>query len=232
MKATLIYPRLLRRIQALLINGVVVPVAVIGTLVTASNFGVQGVYSAILAGLVIFIFEPLFVSTTGGTIGHHLIGIQVKSKKTKKNLNIASALVRFIAKIMLGLVSLITVFTTKQHQAIHDVLVGSIVIFKNIESTPNHEILYEREAEESGYSYPSKPRRVIMILLYNIVLSIALGTILILTISEPCISNNLCSNLDEVFAFGWQTLWFACFIASVVLCWKGRLFGCRRLLIK
>ena len=214
-----------------MIDGVIVPVAAIATLVTASHFGIQGIYSAFLAGLVVFILEPLLVSITGGTPGHHLIGIQVKSKKTGKNINIFSAIIRFVTKIILGLFSLIAVFITKQHQAIHDAIAGSIVVIKNPNSKSNHEVLKEREVELPGYSYPSNARRFVMIVVYNIVFFITLGIALSLIVPDQCLTYSQCSTLENTLLISLQLLWVVSVISSIVLCWKGLLPGCRRQLI-
>ena len=49
------YPRVSRRVQALLIDGLVASIAAIGTLVVMSQLGGQGVYSAVAVVVVIFI---------------------------------------------------------------------------------------------------------------------------------------------------------------------------------
>jgi len=168
------------------------------------------------------------VSTTGGTLGHHVLGIRVANKNTAKNINIIAAIVRFVVKIVLGLFSIISIFITRQHQAIHDSLVGSIVILKNPQAMKPYEALEEREVEEHGYSYPSKVRRVIMIILYNLTLLIVLGVVSTLSLSGSCVMYNQCSGSENVIAYSLSILWIIGFVASIILCWKGFLLGCRR----
>ncbi len=222
------YARLLRRIQSLLIDGIIIPVIFFGVIFIASLFELQGVYTASLAGLAIFIFEPFLVSTTGGTVGQHIVGIQVKNKKTGKNINIISAIIRFVVKIILGVISLITILTTRYHQGIHDALVGSIVTLKNPESQPSNELLKEREFELPSYIYPSKTRKIIMLIVYNVLIFIAITVAFGLLLSDECLTSGRCTGKDNIIALVLQSLWLICIPFSIIMCWKGRMFGCRR----
>jgi len=53
MKQIIGYPRVSKRIQALLIDSIIVAVGAIGTLIVVSKLGAPGAYSAIMAGLVV-----------------------------------------------------------------------------------------------------------------------------------------------------------------------------------
>lgn len=222
------YPRLLRRIQALMIDGLIVSILAIGALVLAPRVGLQGIHAAISATLVVFMLEPFLVSVTGGTLGHHLLGIRVTSKRSGKNINIFAAVVRFLAKIVLGWLSLVSIFVTKQHQAIHDSLVGSIVVLKHPEQMPAHEVLGERQVQQQEYIYPSKLRRIVMIVIYNILSYLIIGIVSVFFVSEPCLLSGKCSDFDNALFAGMSALWTVAFGISIVLCWKGYLFGCRR----
>ncbi|MCK5335432.1 MAG: RDD family protein [Gammaproteobacteria bacterium] len=225
------YPRVSRRVQALLIDGLVASIAAIGTLVVMSQLGGQGVYSAVAVVVVIFIVDPLSVSVTGGTPGHHLLGLRVISKSKAKNINIFYAVVRYVVKVLLGWFSIISIFTTKQHQAIHDALVGSIVILKNPESMASYDVLNERVLEEQGYLYPTKLRRVLMIIVYNTMSIIALGVALIFLLSENCMLYSQCSWAERALASGLPLLWMVSVPLSIIYSWKGALIGCRRRLL-
>jgi len=82
----------------------------------------------------VFIFllhDPITTSFLGGTAGHHLCGIRVaRIKNQHKKINIVVALIRFIIKWLLCWVSLLTVQSSKNRQAIHDHVVNSIVAYK------------------------------------------------------------------------------------------------------
>jgi uncharacterized RDD family membrane protein YckC len=81
---------------------------------------------------IFFLYDPLFTSIFGGTIGHMMFGIRVKQEKDlKRNIIFPLAIVRFIIKASLGWVSLLTVSREIKKQAIHDTIVNSVVIYKD-----------------------------------------------------------------------------------------------------
>ena len=189
---TTAYPRLIRRIQAVLIDGVIIPVIAIAALMSVSKMGLDGKYVAATVILSIFLLEPFLVTTTGGTIGHHLIGIKVVNSKTMSALGIIRATLRFVTKTVLGLFSLVVILTTRRHQAVHDYLSGSIVVIKKPGTLPAHEVLKEREVEEKGYVYPSKVRRIVIIILYSVIFFVANVLLLVLLMNENCLNTNSC----------------------------------------
>jgi uncharacterized RDD family membrane protein YckC len=83
----------------------------------------------------IFIFclyDPIFTSLFGGTIGHMMNGIRVRKENNEnENITFLSAIVRFAIKITLGGISLLTVTGNKKRKAIHDFAVQSVVICYN-----------------------------------------------------------------------------------------------------
>ncbi len=89
-------------------------------------------YIRLLAFVLIFIlYDPLLTSIFGGTVGHMLLGIRVKRESdTQMNIPFLLAIVRFIVKVLLGWVSLLTVSGNKKGKAIHDLVVRSVVLYK------------------------------------------------------------------------------------------------------
>jgi len=224
------YPRISRRLQALMIDGLIVPISAIGALILAPQLGLQGVYAAGTAALVVFMLEPFLVSVTGGTLAHHLLGLRVVNRRSGGNIGIFAAGVRFLAKTLLGLFSLASILLTKQHQAIHDVLVGSLVVLKHPEQLPAHEVLGERriEQQEHGYLYPSRARRILMIVIYNVLGLLAIAIVSASLISERCGLSGRCSSAEDALNAVLSVLWIAGVVASIVLGWQGRLIGSRR----
>ena len=80
---------------------------------------------------VFFLYDPIFTSLFGGTIGHFMNGIRVKRENNQnKNVLFPLAIIRFAAKSFLGILSLVTISNNEKSKAIHDMLVGSVVIYK------------------------------------------------------------------------------------------------------
>ncbi len=125
-------PIIADRIKSALIDSVVL----VGLMFTAyyalSFFGIEsGVVKGILFVLV-FLYEPIMVSFSQ-TIGQRFIGIRVVEQKTEENVALRSiglfrSILRYIVKLILGVLSLVTINFDEQSRAIHDKLVRSIVV--------------------------------------------------------------------------------------------------------
>lgn len=223
------YPRLLRRIQAVMIDSIIIPVVLWGVIFLISKLNVDSIHIKIMAVVLpVFILEPAMVAFTGGTIGHHILRIKVRNVNQDKNINIIFACFRFIVKLILGLFSLIFVLTTKKHQAIHDILFRTIVVNKNPVDLPKNEALSERSVESSDYFYPSKTRRILVVLVYNIVIIFLLAVSVELFMSLNCIEYNHCNKTDKFLSVILNLLWILGFILTIVYGWKAKLYGCRR----
>ena len=139
------FPRLLRRIQAMLIDAGIWMVLIYGMIVLVPYSGIEsGRVKLALMFIPFFIYEPLLVTFAGGTIGHHLRGLKVRRSGKEINLNIILSSVRFLIKYYFGIFSLLLILVTKKHQALHDLITNSIVIHKSIDNLPDYEIKHER----------------------------------------------------------------------------------------
>ena len=127
------YPQILDRVKAAFADGVVM---IIFFFILTSLFeSIDQVpdWSRISAFVFIFgLYDPIFTSSFGGTIGHMMFSIRVKREKDEtKNIIFPLAIIRFLFKGMLGWISLLTVSSSKKRKAIHDSIVGSVVIYKD-----------------------------------------------------------------------------------------------------
>ncbi|MDO1512422.1 RDD family protein [Maribacter confluentis] len=83
----------------------------------------------VIAVLLFILYDPLFTSQFGGTIGHSFSNITVRKDTDRENyIGFPSALVRFIFKFTLGWVSLLTVTGNKKKKAVHDYIANSVVV--------------------------------------------------------------------------------------------------------
>jgi len=225
----IIYPRLIRRVQAYLIDTFIIVFLLVGLFLLVTTIAIEPFWLRIAIVIVPFlIFEPMLVSYTGGTVGHHLLKLKVQNAGNIKNMNIVLAFFRYILKNLLGTISLMFVLTTRKHQAIHDFLTNSIVVYKDAKQVPEHEALVERKIEEEGFIYPSKLRRIVMIILYNILLFFLFASLAAVFLSVACLDNNKCTTADKIISYIISFIWFISMGLILVGGWKARIFGCRR----
>jgi len=124
------FPSLVSRIQALffdvliLIGGFILAAFIINLFDDA-----PGWTRALVFISMAFVYDPFMVSIYGGTIGHRMMKIRVKSyRNPERNIWFAEAFFRFFIKAILGWLSFITFTANKRKRAIHDMASGSIVI--------------------------------------------------------------------------------------------------------
>ena len=127
------YPGLLDRVKGIVADSVVILLfMIIITNVFALFESVPDNARMIAFVFIFLLYDPLFTSLFGGTIGHMMIGIRVKRESNEmKNIQFHKAILRFIVKASLGFISLLTVTSSnnKKRKAIHDYLVGSVVLY-------------------------------------------------------------------------------------------------------
>jgi uncharacterized RDD family membrane protein YckC len=83
----------------------------------------------IVSAFIFFLYDPIFTSAYGGTIGHSYSGISVKrDNDNDKNITFPTAIIRFIFKAFFGWISLLTVAGNEKRKAIHDFIAKSVVI--------------------------------------------------------------------------------------------------------
>jgi uncharacterized RDD family membrane protein YckC len=128
------YPGVANRVKAVVSDSVVTLILVIIVTYIFSIFENVPDNARIIAFIFIFfLYDPIFTSVFGGTIGHMMFGLRVKREKDQmKNILFPLAMIRFLVKVSLGWISLLTVSGNKKRKAIHDYLVGSVVIYKGM----------------------------------------------------------------------------------------------------
>ncbi len=224
-----IYPRLIRRVRAVLIDSVFVLCIVILWWATLPLFENADSYIKVALPLtLIFILEPCMVAFTGGTPGHHIMGIKIVSAGTGRYIGVLRALIRALFRGLFGWLSFVIALTSQKHQALHDLIVGTVVVLINPADHPTGEKQPTREINNLDYSYPSKLRRTLLIFLYNVGGFMLLAASSLLTLSDECIEYDKCTVTDEMISMvsGW--CWFFYFGTTIVMCWRGQLPGCRR----
>lgn len=227
---SLLYPRLIKRVRAVLIDSVLIPVVTMTILIIGVSMGVSSpIAKVMLLIFPVFILEPCMLAFTRGTIGHHLVGIKVTKRNGIDKINIFAATVRFLAKLLFGWFSFVFVFTSKKHQAIHDLVAGSIVTHRDASQLPQYDILQERVVEETGYKYPAIWKRLLTIAAYCVITIVLVAMVTAFAISDACLeSTRYCSGLDRLITLFVNIIFLLSFGAIIILGWKSRLYGCRR----
>lgn len=129
------YPGVSDRVKAIVADGIVILVFMFIITYVFSLFERMPDNARIIAFVFIFLlYDPLFTSVLGGTIGHMMLGIRVKRESNEqKNILFLLAIPRYMVKVLLGWISLLTVSSNEKRKAIHDFLVGSVVVYAKSE---------------------------------------------------------------------------------------------------
>lgn len=126
-----VYPSLLERIKAVIIDSFILILLMFAFSIVFSSFEQVPDEARIGAfAFIFFFYDPTFTSLFGGTIGHMIVGLRVRrSNNPEKNINFFFAILRFVCKTALGILSLLTVSSHEEKKAIHDAAANSIVIY-------------------------------------------------------------------------------------------------------
>lgn len=224
-----IYPRLIRRVRAVLVDSVILIALVVVWLFTLPLVADSHPAAKIgpLALAIVFV-EPVMVSLTGGTPGHHLMGLKIQSAGSGRRIGILRATVRALLRGIVGWLSFALVLTTRRHQALHDLVVRTVVVLRDPMQVPRTERFQERQPEESRYNYPPRKRRAFVIFVYLVAILFLSAATNLAAVSDSCLNGLRCGRADSVIAYLNSTLTLIALGASIVFGWRGQLLGCRR----
>jgi uncharacterized RDD family membrane protein YckC len=227
-EADLGYARFSRRAQAFLLDALVYVVLIVVLLIAAPLVGTTPTAQRVLFGLIVaaaLLYEPLFVMTEGGTLGHRWTNLRVVDNRFGTKLGFFRAFLRFLVKAALGWFSFVSMAFTRRHQAIHDLVTGSHVRVRDLSlALPEHYTAI-RPPVEVGIL-----RRLTVIAAYNLLLIVLIVIVLLPIegrISDACWDADICTTGENAF-FGLMGLvWIALSVLIVALGWRGRLPGAR-----
>lgn len=121
------YASLASRVIATTIDGFIVLAIFLTTLVVLNQLELNNAFTGLTTIFMCYIFYFTWpVAKYGRTPGYKLMKMKIL-RDDGTHLGIGSALFRYIAKTILGIISFIT-YGSQQRQCIHDKLVDSIVI--------------------------------------------------------------------------------------------------------
>lgn len=169
--------------------------------------------------------EPIMIALTGGSIGHHLVGIKVVRSSDQKNLGLGWCFIRYLVKIPLGIYSIVSMWLTTKHRAVHDLASKSLMIFKKPEAVPE---LYKLQDRVVGYDgKPSILRRVGIAFCYTLLLVFVWELMINIFVTQRCIYDGACTDVDiqRAMIIGYVIL--GLFLASLILSMLCKMPGAR-----
>lgn len=126
------YPRTIFRIKAALIDVVLILVLFITLSYAFDSLGQVADWIKVLVYVLVFYFyEPYWVGFYGGTLGHKIMGIEVRMMNDpNKRIGFPISILRFLVKAALGWISFLISYTREDSRCIHDLVCGTAVFYK------------------------------------------------------------------------------------------------------
>jgi uncharacterized RDD family membrane protein YckC len=231
----LLYPSVPARIKAGVIDAVLLAAVMAAALVVYTLIGYETQLIILFVVAVFLLYEPLFVSYRGATVGHRLMGFQIIDGTTKRTLSFTRSFVRFFLKTVLGIVSIVAAYLDKREQFLHDRIVGSRAILATVavdrlDSSEERFVAAKAEAA-SRFALPSLTRRIVIVVLYCVLGFIATSliayTIFPQCADEPRPPLARCDKVEEATGAVAIVIVLAALVAGL----KGNLPGARKRVI-
>jgi uncharacterized RDD family membrane protein YckC len=226
------YARFTRRVQAVMIDSIVLLVIMAGALLIAVAFQSNNIARILGVTVVLtwLLYEPLLVSLTGSTLGHLYCNMRVIDNRSGGNVSFVKAVARVIIKTFLGAYSFVTMAATSRHQALHDILTRSTVQIRNIEKAKPHHFATARIPLPADA--PSRGRRFAVIVIYIVAWFIfftAAYAILLEAgvISTSCVDYGRCGTAERWIELILNLVALGGCALLLGLGWRGRLWGAR-----
>lgn len=128
MTTEMTHPYLVRRYASLILDQLFLIFLIMGISTLLINLGLMSNALKIVFIIFFFLYEPLLISINC-TFGQWITKIRVrKMNPSNQKISFLSALLRFIVKIALGVISFFTIHSNKEKRAIHDMIANSVVI--------------------------------------------------------------------------------------------------------
>jgi len=226
------YARFTRRLQAVSVDAIIFMLIFAGALILAVSFKSDNV-ARILGFTVVatwLLYEPILVSTTGGTVGHRIYNLRVVDDRGG-NVSFGKAVIRVVIKTVLSWYSFITMALTSRHQAVHDLLTKSTVQIRDFAKTQPHHFNMRREQLTSP-GMPSVARRSAAIVgdlfVCFVLFALALPSLAAVgAVSTQCIDGRPCSGPELLILSVVWLAWAGLSVLAVVRAWQGRIWGAR-----
>jgi uncharacterized RDD family membrane protein YckC len=123
-----LYPRLVKRYKALLIDGLLIVFTLIVIMVVVQDSDIRTPIMVSSALIISLTYEP-FLTSYSRTVGQRLMRIKVgRYQEPEKRITLLNAYIRWCVKGLLGWISFITIHFNPERRAIHDLASGAVMI--------------------------------------------------------------------------------------------------------
>ncbi len=128
-------PSLVLRVKSTILDSIILIILMFIVFAVLNQFSIESTTVKRICMLFIILYEPITV-TLGGTVGQRVMGLRVSdfsnyvNQKSHKNINLINSILRFIAKVFLGWISLLTIHSDDYGKAIHDSIGKSLMTFR------------------------------------------------------------------------------------------------------
>jgi uncharacterized RDD family membrane protein YckC len=225
------YAHFTRRFQAALIDFMIFMLLMTGALIIAIAIKSDHVTRILGFAFVAIwlLYEPILVSTTGGTIGHYACNLRVVDDRGG-NISFAKAIVRLLIKSVLGWYSFVAMAVTLRHQAAHDLVTKSTVQIRDLaKAQPRH---FSARRSDAAPNMPSRTRRIVIIVIYLfgcfVLFTLALAVLSHTgLLSDKCFDNKICTSQEMMVQVAVWLCWFGLSMSVLIMGWRGRLLGGR-----
>jgi uncharacterized RDD family membrane protein YckC len=163
------YSSIVRRVQAAFIDSLFLLFSFIFAGVCIGYLFPNAIFLKPVPFMIILLYEPLALSIYGRTLGYRVMNQRVVRADNAGNLNLFTAFIRFFFKVFFGWLSLLWMLTTRRYQALHDMIVGSVVTVEDVDGEQPELIHGERKEPRTWLA-------AVIIVLYLILLLIAVQT--------------------------------------------------------
>lgn len=225
-----LYARFSRRFRGIFIDWVVTLVAICAALLVVSAVAIDSVSRAL--GIVVIaallLYEPVLVSFTGGTVGHHLSNLRVVDDATGGNVGFLKACARLLIKGFLGWYSFVVIAATRRNQAIHDLVTRSTVQIRDPAKARPGQFIVARVEETRASLMPARWQRILMICLYLpfVFVTVTLLAVIADMLLRGCAFNS-CALAQKVVDLLLSVVLLLGMAGVIALGWRGKLPGAR-----
>lgn len=123
------YPSLLTRMQSTFIDTIFIIILMVVISPVLDHITNAPDWLRVFLFVFIFLLYEPVCQVYGCTIGNYIMRIRVKKfTNMQTRINLPYALLRYVVKMCLGWISFVTIHSTPQRRALHDMAAGSVMI--------------------------------------------------------------------------------------------------------